>query len=567
MVLRFSARIAYVVFVVALVGMFSGASLEAKNFEEVLNDIADERVQQAQDQIKVRGKEIDWPGICSASKDAVIQIFSHTNDYPIFAPYKTPDRSGGCGTGFLISDDGYILTNFHVVEEAVVLRVQFPSLGKDNFQVELVGCCPDRDVALLRLVPTALENIKALMGVESLPYLTLGNSDLLGHGDHVLVLGYPQSNLKLGMENLKSSIGDYSGKESLSIGECIQTSTPVNPGNSGGPFFDAAGRVTGMCVLKDFSAEGLAYMIPINNVKLLLKNLAVNKIVRLPQWGLTVIPTTAGSSKARGFPADGGVAITAVSKGSLFHEHGIEKGDVLYEINGVKLDRYGYMNVAWSKDKTYFEDVLARFDIDTVVPVTIYRDGGLQVINLTITCKRQEAIDWFYPWIDRDLGYEVLAGMVVVELTLNHLEIFKKIEARKTMRSSDFRSPYILRYGATNNRQEPRLFVSEFFPDSQIYKAIHKSDVSEMFDFVISKVNGIPVKTIDDFRNAVRASIGKEFLTVETEGGAFVDLSIEELLKEEDALAATYGFEKSGLMTELEQGFTYDQSSGNLALA
>src|SRR5579862_396723 len=208
-----------------ILSLVSGTILQATSFQEILQEIAVERANIPAYTQKTRGEKIDWSDICSNAKDAVVQIFSYTNEYPIFTPYKTPDRSGSCGTGFLISDDGYMLTNFHVIDQAVVICVQFPSLGKDNFQAELVGGCPDRDIALLRLMPHALNKVKALMGVESLPHLVLGDSDVLGHGDEVLVLGYP-----LGMENLKSSIGDYSGKESLSIGECIQTSAPINPG-------------------------------------------------------------------------------------------------------------------------------------------------------------------------------------------------------------------------------------------------------------------------------------------------------------------------------------------------
>jgi len=540
-----AAFLARVIFIVVFAGIFSQSIVHAKNFQNILEDVALEQTGQIVPELE----PLSWPEVCSNAKDSVVQIFSYANEYPLFAPYKTPSRSAARGTGFLISDDGYILTNFHVIDSAVLICVQFPALGKDNFQAELVGACPDRDIALLRLVPTAVEKIKNAMDVTLLPHLTLGDSDLLGHGDQVLVLGYP-----LGLENLKSSIGDYSGKESLSVGECIQTSTPVNPGNSGGPFFNAAGTVVGICVLKTLDTEGIAYVIPINTAKRLLKDLATTKIVRLPEWGVTVIPTTDGSSKARGFPADGGVAVTAVSNGSLFHKHGIKKGDVLYAINDIKLDRYGYMNVAWSCDKTYFEDVLARFDFGALVALTVFRDGVFQKIDLEIACKNKEAIDWFYPWIDRNLEYEVLAGMVVVEMTLNHLELFNKIKAVRTMGESDFKSPYVLKYGATNNRQEPRLFIAEIFPDSQIYKALHRTDLFDTFDSVISKVNNIPVKTTQDFRDAVCAGIGKEFLTIETEGGTFVDLSIEELLKEEDGLAATYGFKKSQLMVELEQG-------------
>src|SRR5688572_13422874 len=188
--------------------ILSFSLVQANTFQDVLERIAEE--QQAGCTLDFQKVQKDhmsrqqWPAVCNKAKDAVVQVIAYTNAPQIFAPFRTPERGGGRGSGFLISTDGYILTNYHVVDEAVFLCVRFPGIGKDIFQVELIGCCPDRDVALLRLAPEAIEKIKTLLNVETLPFLDLGYSDALDHGEQVLILGYP-----LGMENLKSSIGDF----------------------------------------------------------------------------------------------------------------------------------------------------------------------------------------------------------------------------------------------------------------------------------------------------------------------------------------------------------------------
>ena len=180
--------------------------------------------------------------------------------------YRTNIR----GSGFFINEHGEILTNFHVIDQSIVTYIQIPSLGKDRFAVEFIGANPEKDFAKLRLTPEALEEIKQKLNVQTLPYLTLGDSDTLSEAQEIMALGYP-----LGAENLKVSIGRFAGRESTDIGECIQTTTPINLGNSGGPFLDYSGNVVGIATLKSTAVdiEGIAYLIPINNITVMMAQL------------------------------------------------------------------------------------------------------------------------------------------------------------------------------------------------------------------------------------------------------------------------------------------------------
>ena len=144
----------------------------------------------------------NWENICKEAKDCVVQVFSYVNEPNLLEPYKSPNRGMGCGTGFFISDDGYLLTNFHVVSFSVALYIQIPSLGKERFEVEYVGGSPQKDIALLRLKKSVREDVKKKMNVEKIPSLSLGDSDSLVEAQYIMALGYP-----LGQENLKVSIG------------------------------------------------------------------------------------------------------------------------------------------------------------------------------------------------------------------------------------------------------------------------------------------------------------------------------------------------------------------------
>jgi len=96
--------------------------------------------------------KIKWPDICSKYKNSVVQIYSYVNVFNLSDPSKTgSEQYIVAGTGFFISDDGYLLTNFHVISEAPVVEVRFPALGDQSFEVKIVGCFPEKDFALLKI--------------------------------------------------------------------------------------------------------------------------------------------------------------------------------------------------------------------------------------------------------------------------------------------------------------------------------------------------------------------------------------------------------------------------------
>lgn len=477
-----------------------------------------------------------WSSIINASRNAVVHVVSYLSKYPVYAPYQPPQPSGKVGgSGFFISSDGHLLTNFHVIDDAVKICIRIPSLGKEEFEVDLVGCCPQLDVALLKLSDKARKRMLDKLNVQELSYVSFGDSDAINESQKLMILGYP-----LNQDNLKSSIGICSGR---TTGDFIQTTAPMNPGNSGGPCFDRCGSVIGICVSKiaDVTTEGVAYLIPINTVKAILSSLYNSRIIRPPYWGLVAIPTTMHILASLDNPVDGGLYVAEVKKGSLAEEHGVLKGDVIYEIDGKKIDYDGYINVPWHKDKVCVGDYLSRLEIGAVVSCVFYRDGERYETSVTLEPSDKFSIDWYYPWYQEPLDFEVFGAMVIVPMTMNLLTLFD---------SSSVDDSFLAKYRDPENRLEPRIIISIIFPTSQFEHVKTLRDG----DRVIQKVNGQYVKTLSDFRAAVKQAKGAEFLTIECEGGSFLAFPVTQLIEEELLLSRQYAYPLSSLVQELAQG-------------
>lgn len=493
-------------------------------------------------------QRLPWETICGQSKNAVIQIRTIAQEPNILEPFRSATQASWTGSGFFISDDGYIISNFHVVDKQELCFMQHPALSKERFLLDVIGSCPEKDFALLKLNDADCEKIKKLLKVSQLPYLPLGDSHKLVEGEEIMVLGYP-----LGTENFKSSKGIVSGRESTFIGECIQTTAAVNHGNSGGPVVDNTGAVIGISTMgpsKD-EAEGIAYLIAINDVITLLPQLKNGNILRLPFWGFEHTPTTEFELQRWHVPTDGGVYLKKVYKNSLFAAAGLQQGDILYSINNSLVDRFGFMNVSYKTDKSSIIDYLNSLAIGATATITAYRDGTAHEFSIFVQDCTPFKISTIYTPYEELPPYEVIGGLVVSELSVNHLHA---LAYKYYLNPADECARIMLRYANPDNRHENRLVISSVLPNSQ-------ADQTRCFDYsldlIISTVNNTPVKTIDDFRNAVRKSIGQPSLVIKTEGGSFIELPIKDIVNEEEDLRdRNEYYPRSSLIDELEEGLT-----------
>lgn len=501
-------------------------------------------------------EQLSWDLICKQSQSAVCQIFCCSFSPNFVEPYLSLERSGGCrGSGFCITDDGFILTNYHVVDRAIAIYIQFPMLGKNRYKADYIGGCPDYDIALLKLSEEALSDIQG-MGHNHLPYLKLGDSDSVSAGQKLAAIGYP-----LGHENIKISSGICSGREELDL-DYIQTTIPINSGNSGGAVFNKTGDVIGVSSSKivGVGVEGVAFVIPINNVLLLLGELMKSPVVRAPFWGIHYVAVSQEtldyflslqelSPEVVAYFArvkNVGVLATRIKKHSLFELAGLLPRDIMLEINGRPIDNYGYIKLEANLPALSLRSFLSRFEFESEIDVLYLREGMLRHAQVIVQQPPDLPIKEWVHWSQKLPKHIVFGGMVVTELSLNLLsEIAHGASAREAQ------SFGMLKYAKVKNRVHSRVCLSVCLPHSQAFKAFHRSKSST--DRVIKKINNREVSSINDVSEALIAGAHQKYIVIETEGGVVAALSLKDVLEEETALAEQYGYEVSEIVEEIKK--------------
>lgn len=478
-----------------------------------------------------------WSALQSQLQNAVLQVFSQITEFNWIEPYKTPSQSEASGSAFFINEEGDIITNAHVVNQAISVMVQIPSVGKRRFSVDIIGVSPERDLALLRMRDDDLKELKQLLGVKKLPYLNMGDSDAVQRGDKIMALGFP-----LGQQGLKSTTGVVSGREHLPMaGYFIQISAPINPGNSGGPSIDHTGRTIGVNTAGIPGAQNVGYIIPSNEVLLFLNQLetikANGKVKLLRRPFLGVFFNTANDN-LRAYlknPAPGGLYVVDVYKGGPFDEAGIQGGDMIYSIDSYPLDMHGEMSVPWSKeDRISIVDYVARLKLGHEVKLVFYRNGKKMASTFTLT-RTEPPIRRMFPGLEK-IDYEVLGGFVFMPITANHVMLLAKF------------APQIMQYADPKKQIEPALLITHVMLNSPASRLR-----SIGAGGIISDVNGKKVHTLDEFRNAVLESTKSGYLTIKTTDNQFAAIPLKEILSDEEQLSRTYFFPVSDLFKELKR--------------
>ena len=286
---------------------------------------------------------------------------------------KTEIVRKGSGTGFLISADGLILTNKHVVGAANEKTGQYKILlnsGK-QYYAQLIGKDPINDLAVLKIFD------------KNLPYVQLGDSDQLSIGTTVIAIGnalgrYQNSATKGIVSGVGRNIeaSDQSGNISEILDNVIQTDAEINPGNSGGPLVDLAGNIVGINVAIDQSGSAIGFAIPINDAKPVVKSVReIGRIVR-PRLGVRYHMLTPELAQQLKLAKDSGAWISvnqdgtpSVLAGSPADKAGLKPGDIVTEINGIKL-----------QGKATLISVIQKFKPGDRIGLKVFRDG--KFINL-----------------------------------------------------------------------------------------------------------------------------------------------------------------------------------------
>ena len=268
-------------------------------------------------------------------------------------------RDKSLGSGFIISKDGYIVTNDHVVRDAETVQVK---LSNDKvYDAKVVGGDQKSDIAVVKI------------NASDLPTAVLGDSDKLEVGQWAIAIGNP-----FGLDRTMTvGVISATGRSNMGIEtyeNFIQTDASINPGNSGGPLLNIHGEVIGINTAIVAAGQGIGFAIPANMAKPIFAQLIRKGNVSRGWMGVTIQPVTEELAKSFGLKQAKGALINDIMKGSPAEKAGIRQGDVITAFNGTDV-----------KDPTHLQRLVGETDIGKPVKVTVFRDGRSLELSMKLT--------------------------------------------------------------------------------------------------------------------------------------------------------------------------------------
>lgn len=265
------------------------------------------------------------------------------------------------GSGFLVSPDGYIVTNNHVVAEAESIRVTMDDQnGKTkDYKATLIGSDEETDLALLKVDAT------------NLPYLVFGNSDALKVGEWLLAIGNPFGLDHTVTAGILSAINR--NIRSGPFDNFLQTDASINPGNSGGPLLNMAGQVVGINTAIIASGQGIGFAIPSNMAAKIIDQIKNGKKISRGWIGVTIQDVDENVAKALGLKDNSGALVGSVLENEPAQKAGVRDGDVILAVDGQDIE-----------DSAALLRAIADKAPGSTAALTIWRDGKTENINVTL---------------------------------------------------------------------------------------------------------------------------------------------------------------------------------------
>src|SRR5438093_863466 len=272
------------------------------------------------------------------------------------------------GSGFILSSDGYILTNSHVVDDASEVMVKLSD--KREFRAKVIGVDKRTDVAVLKIEATGL------------PKVTIGDPERLKVGEWVAAIGKP-----FGLENtITAGIVSAKGRDlpQENLVSFIQTDVPINPGNSGGPLFNMKGEVVGINSLifsRTGGYMGLAFAIPIDVAMNVVKQIQDKGRVTRGRIGVQIQEVSKDTADAFGLPKTAGALVNSVEKGGPAEKAGVESGDIIVKVDGRAVN-----------SSTELPRMITPIKPGTKIAMQVWRKGTTKDLSVTVTeLKEDEA--------------------------------------------------------------------------------------------------------------------------------------------------------------------------------
>ena len=356
-------------------------------------------------------------------------------------------RSDSGGSGFIVSADGYVVTNNHVIADAEKLQVV---MNGRNFEAEVKGTDPATDLALLKI------------DARDLPVLPLGDSDALRVGDWVMAIGSPQAltnSVTVGVVSAKQRRINISDATS-SFENFIQTDAAINFGNSGGPLVNLRGEVVGINTAISFGSENIGFAVPVNVLKQVLSQLRDEGRVRRGYLGIGVNEITPEAADAFGLDSTDGALVMNVQPGLPADKAGLRSGDIIVGADGKEI----------TSTRELIDYVSSRGP-DAKVELDILRDGERQSVTVELAERPVEGDERTSEESESDPGIEWL-GIRYQDLTPG-------------LRSM---------HGLPEDLEG--VWITELSPRSPLYdEGLRAGQVIN----VITEVNGQPVDSVEAF--------------------------------------------------------------------
>lgn len=415
--------------------------------------------------IPVNNQPMALPDLSHAAEltvDAVVHVRSMYAGEPYYSSWQdlffgTPQngrRSTSSGSGVILSSDGYIVTNNHVIEGAEEIQITL----NDNkaFMAKVIGADPTTDIALLKVE------------ADDLPFIQFSNSDRVRVGEWVLAVGNPfnlTSTVTAGIVSAKGRSINIINKQSA-IESFIQTDAAVNPGNSGGALVNTRGELVGINTAISThtgSYEGYSFAVPANMVKKVVDDLMEYGVVQRAFIGVNIANLNAQLIEAEDLKVSEGVYIAGVNPGGAADEAGIEAGDVVIAVDGNPVSKAAEL-----------QEQIGRKRPGDQAAIKVMRDGKERTFTLTLKNKNNTTA-------------------LVKPGTANLVEMLGA--SFQSVNPDD-----LARLGIGNGVQ-----IADLGPGKLMRSGIRKG-------FIITKIDNKSIKTVDDIIGTLKDKEGGVFI-------------------------------------------------------